>query len=235
MRVSIVLPWREGCPDRGAAFRHVTAHLAARYPDWEQVIADYPGDWSKARAIIAGAAQADGDVIVMHDTDVLVADLQTAVDRLQSAAWVVPHYYVHRLTQSATEAVYRGADPWVLTSEVVERKYRGVKTGGVVVMSRRLLLEYPPDSRFVGWGGEDESWGHLLSTMVGSPWRGNEPLIHLWHPPAPRLTRAVGSVETEALATRYRDASRHPALMQPLHREVADEARKILGEISATD
>jgi hypothetical protein len=62
------------------------------------------------------------------------------------------------------------------------------------------------DSRFVGWGQEDESWAYALQTLAGQPWRGAADLFHLWHPTPPRVERRRGSIEGWRLMKRYRKA-----------------------------
>lgn len=70
-------------------------------------------------------------------------------------------------------------------------------------------------------GQEDESWALALTCLHGQPWRGDADLIHLYHPPAPRVSRRKGSPESWALYRRYRDAARDRAAMSRLVKEAA--------------
>ncbi len=127
------------------------------------------------------------------------------------ARWVVPHGSVHRLTEEATAAVLagRGAD----LTKVVRRRYQGPAGGGIVVCTREAYDTVGGiDARFLGWGGEDLSFGWALDTLVGQHERIGVPLVHLWHPhPAPNLR---GSPEAEALVAQYRAARGVPRLMR---------------------
>jgi hypothetical protein len=127
---------------------------------------------------------------------------------------------VYRLTEAATEAVMAGAD-W--QAQLLDRPpYTGMAGGGVVVAVREALLDVPLDSRFTGWGHEDESWAMALWCLLGAPWRGQGPLVHLWHPPEPRRGQRVGSVPSWRLRNRYASVRHDAAGMRTLLGEARD-------------
>lgn len=97
-----------------------------------------------------------------------------------------------------------------------EPSYQGFAGGGITVLPVRTYLDVPLDTRFTGWGGEDEAWALALRALVGPPWRGTAPLWHLWHPPQDRASRRWGSPEARDLYLRYRRAARHPDRMRAL-------------------
>jgi hypothetical protein len=97
-----------------------------------------------------------------------------------------------------------------------ERPYEGVLGGGMFVMRRDAYEAAPMDRRFRGWGQEDISAGLAWSTLYGRPWRGMEPLWHLWHPPMPRDNRVVGSSAGLELFREYRRANHNRRLMREL-------------------
>lgn len=207
--VSVIVPWRPGCPHREAARAWLGARLAERHPDWQVVDADCADtEWNKAEAIARGVAQSFGDVLVVHDADVWCEGLPEAVQAVRNGApWAMPHGTVFRLTEAATEAALAGlVDLDDARADTLERPYRGVDGGGIVVLQRSTFERVPPDTRFRGWGGEDESWAAALSTLVGPVNRLDHPLIHFWHPPQPRQSRARGSDENHALWQAYRAA-----------------------------
>jgi len=216
--VSVIIPWRAGCPHREAAREWVGERFTREHPDWQIVDADCTDEmWNKAEAIIDGARRSFGDVLVIHDADVWCSGLPEAVAKVRNGSpWAMPHRYVRRLTEQATATVLAGADYHDHLSETMEKPYRGVDGGGIVVLSRSALETVPPDRRFRGWGGEDESWAMALSTLAGPMWRGGEPLVHLWHPPQPRLSRSVGSEENLALWGEYRAANGNVQIMRRL-------------------
>lgn len=226
--VSVVIPWRPGCPHRQAALEWVLRSYRDRHPDWQIVVgAAPPGPWCKATAVAAAVARADGDVLVVADADVWCRDAADAVAAVQRgrAAWAIPHRLVHRLTPDATATVLGGR--WDLDdainrpglSHLAERPYVGIPGGGLVVLPRSLWEDVPLDPRFRGWGGEDHAWGYALACLHGRPWRGRAPLWHLWHPPQPRLTRQIGSLESDGLRRRYAGARLDSAQMRALIEE----------------
>lgn len=223
MSVSVVVPWRSGCQHRERAWHWVQARYAAVHPSWEVVTGSSPdGPFNRSAAILDGTRRSSGEVIVVADGDVW-CDPAPAVAHLTT--WAIPHLMVHRLSPESTDRVLAGEN-WrglPLSSDNAQdsRPYKGFETGTLVVVRRDVLLDVPPDVRFVGWGQEDQAWSMALRSLVGPPWRGEDDLVHLWHPPQPRLTRVVGNAQSKDLLRRYRNARRSPSLM----RAVVEEAK----------
>lgn len=177
-------------------------------------------EWRKAAAIMNGLAQTDADVVIVADADVW-CDPRSAVDAVEAGApWAVPHGKVCRLTEEATARVLDGERPTLRRLE--QRPYAGYECGGVYVIRRDVLVDVPPDARFVGWGQEDQSQAAALRTLVGPPWRGSLNLWHLWHPPQARKSRTVGSDDGQALWRRYANARRKPDVMRVLVEEAKE-------------
>ena len=216
-QVSVIIPWRAGCPYRERSMRYVTERLASEHPDWQVTLVDSDGDpFSRAEAIQRGLRKSFGKIIVVHDSDVWVDDLPSAVAQVRSEAlWAVPHLHVHRLNEDASERYMAGAREFT-AQDYAERPYVGVRCGGVVVLKREVVEQVPPDARFRGWGGEDEAWSLALRTLVGEPWRSSEPLWHLWHPPQQRKSRAVGNEQNLALLKQYQAAKGNVLKMRRL-------------------
>lgn len=213
-QVETIIPFRGGCPHREAALAWVTARH-----DMPRVVRANDGPWVKARAVNPAMAESTADVLVISDADVWCEELPAAVDHVRThGGWAVPHRLVHRLTEHATRLLLE--EPDVLLGDVVgtieEAPYKGIIGGGLVVISRQLAEEVPLDPRFVGWGGEDVSWGRALETLGGKPWRGHAPLIHLWHPPQHREGRGGMAVDSQELMRRYEKAMRDVRRMRHL-------------------
>lgn len=212
--VAVVVPYRPGCPHRALAWDHIrnrheaagrTVHTAPG-PD---------GPWCKARAIHDAIQATSDDTLVISDADVWVDDLDTAIARTATSPAVVPHHTVHRLTESSTVDYVAGLTP----TAFAERPYKGRACGGVVVIRREVWEQTPMDPRFLGWGGEDDSWNLAITSVFGKPARLDADLWHLWHPPQDRLSRGVGNEANRDLYRRYIAAVRHPAAMAALIRE----------------
>jgi hypothetical protein len=231
-----LFPWRHGDPHRDRAADWVLEAWATHYPGVARLTTgdvdglDVDGAWCKANHVahLAALASPEADVLVVSDVDVWVdpAAVRAAVDLVTrgDVTWAVPHRDVYRLNAAATaELIARpvpGGPPAVAAGDLAERPYRGHLGGGVVVLGRRAALDVPLDPRFVGWGQEDDSWAMALVTLAGKPWRGSADLVHLWHPPQPRMNRMYGSAQGQALAARYRRASGHPVAMRGLLAEI---------------
>lgn len=225
MNVSVVVPWVAGDPWRGQAWAWVRARFVETHPDWEIVTGTCPpGPFNRSAAILDGARQASGDVLVVADADVW-CDPAEAVTRAHEVGWAVPHTLIHRLSKESTVQVLTGSDwlglPLSTDNPQDSKPYRGNETGTLVVLRSDVLFDVPPDPRFVGWGQEDQAWGAALRTLVGPPWRGPDDLVHLWHPPQPRQNRVVGSEANMHLLRRYQAARRHDDVM----RLIVDESK----------
>jgi hypothetical protein len=160
--VSVLVPWRPGCPHRDAAWAWVQSRYALEHPDWELITgACAPGPYNRSEAILDAASRAAGEVFVVADADVWV-DPQLAVERVGAAGWAIPHWHLHRLARESTELVLAGADwrglPLSTDNPQDSRPYKGHETGTLVVIRRDVLTDIPPDPRFVGWGHEDDAW-----------------------------------------------------------------------------
>lgn len=244
MSVSVLIPFRGDLSGhRALALAFVEQWWASEHPSWQvRRGVCHDGPWCKAAAVADALCRADGDVVVVADADVIAPGVAAAARLVNDGAvgWAMPHQRVHRLSEAATAAVLRGGplpDPNLSTGRgvrtpppaprPVEQMHRGVAGGGCVVLRRDLYRLAPLDPRFVGWGQEDHSWGHALTVLAGRPWREKDPLWHLWHPPARRLSpgerpgpeeytrinRACGSIAGRDLWRRYRRATTVEAIV----------------------
>jgi len=210
--VSVLVPYRADGGARDRAWAWIRRWWNAEHPGWQLVEGRCDdGPWRKAVAVDDALARADGDVLVVADADVFVAGAADAVAavRAGSAGWAVPHHRVHRLSEPATAAVLAG-EPWPRAARAgyARPPYKGVAGGGIAVLPRSTYERVPIDARFEAWGSEDLAWGAALDTVAGRHLRGSAPLVHLWHPPAPRLNAHVGSAASHALLVRWQYAAK---------------------------
>jgi hypothetical protein len=217
--VAVVVPFRPGCPHRERAWAWLRQQYANFHPDFEVIEARAPaGQWCKAAALNPAIEATEAEIIVQADADVWPFGLEEAIAAVRAGApWAIPHQMVHRLDEQASEAVIAGGD-WT-RQRLEQASYCGVAGGGVLVARRETLLTVPLDSRFLGWGNEDESHAMALNTVAGERWRGTGDLIHLWHPPQVRPHRRRGSQESWDLRYRYSQAVDDPAAMAALIEE----------------
>lgn len=208
----IIVPFHGDCPFRRDAFRWVRGEH-----HWPVTVAHGGEPWVKAAAIGPAIERSSADVLVIADADCWTDGLEAAVRAVElGASWAKPHGTVYRLTAKSSRAFMAG-EPW---TELDQQPYRGVAGGGFVVARRETLLEIPMDPRFVGWGQEDIAWAMALHCLAGPAWLGDADLIHLWHPPQPRLSRMWGSTDSKRLLKRYSAAKNDPVRMRSLIEEI---------------
>lgn len=221
MSVAVVIPVGGEDPHRAESLEWITARYRRLHPDWELHHGRCDGGWSKGAAVADGLARTDADVIVIADGDSFVPDLGPAVQTVvDGEPWAVPHRYVYRLGKNSSRNVLDGAEPVARRDGCDRRPYLGPPGGGIVVLTREAYNTVGGiDPLFLGWGGEDVSFGWALRTLVGRECRFDDPLFHLWHPHAAPLLR--GSPESEALVAKYDAATGVPRLMRAVieHRD----------------
>lgn len=222
MTVSLVVPFRAGCPYRERAWSFLRARWEATFPEWQIIVAaDGDGPWRKGAAVRRGVELATGQIVAVADADVWLDRADRGVELVRRGApWVMPFTRVARLNEKFTARVIAGEVDFAYTvrlrTALAERPYPQNAAGGMVILPRETALRIPIDPRFEGWGQEDEAWRDALETLAGPRARVDATLYHLWHPPAPRLNRAVGSKESLALRRAYTRARGKPAIMREL-------------------
>lgn len=230
MTVAIVIPAGGTDPDRTKALEWITGRYERLHPNWGIHIGECSGEWSKGAAVADGLSRTDADTIVIADGDSFIPDLTRAVTAVETGTpWVVPHRLVYRLTRSVTRHVLDDGEAIARRTDCVRRPYAGPPGGGIVVLNRDTYNAVGGiDPRFLGWGGEDVSFGWALRTLVGHELRFEAPLFHLWHPhPAPNLR---GSPESEELVARYTEATGIPRLMRAIIAGTEPEPEQWLNE-----
>lgn len=210
MTAAVVVPWRGGCEHRERALAWVTERWAA--DGFDVVVGEHAdGPWCKALAVADALARTDADTLIVADADVWpIGGMSEALAHLGPHRWVIPHMYVHRLSERGSTEFMAGAP--LSGREFADRQgqdsrpHRGTAGGGIVALTRADYQRAPLDPRFRGWGQEDISWSMALKAILGVPWRGDAPLAHLWHPPQERKNRQVGNGDNFRLHDRYRRA-----------------------------
>lgn len=207
--VEIIIPWFPALatPERTRALEWNLYRWAALGHGPPAVSVSPSERFCKADAVRAAVRSSRASCLVVADADVQPpADMATAIAKVRwdCEPWAKPFTNVYRLNKQATE-------DWFQTKHVdlgniqnlTQPPYIGIPGGGIVVISRENYELVPLDKRFIGWGGEDESWGYAMHTILGPPWVGMSNLIHLWHEPQERLNRRTGNLANEELRKKY--------------------------------
>lgn len=223
MTVEVVISWRPGCPHREAALDWVMR----RWIDtgWKITLsgAEDGHGWCRGNDVTPAIEASTADVIVVADADVWCDGIPDAIAAVETTAvWAVPHLYLLRLSEAATANVLAGA-ALEDQDDFAERPYRGHPAGTLFVIRRQAYLDAPLDSRFVGWGQEDDAANLAWTLLFGKAWRGKANCFHLWHPPQPRRSRGIGNQANFDLYRRYKIARSDPARM----RQLVEEAKAV--------
>jgi hypothetical protein len=134
-------------------------------------------------AFNVGIRHARGDVIVLHDNDLLVpADYASrCLNRMRAGFDVVNlKRFGFYLSEAHTREIF--ADRSTLTSHPPETIMQNALGGGSIAIAREAFLRIGcMDEGFIGWGGEDNEFWDRAQTLNVWPF-GSLPYVHLWHP-----------------------------------------------------
>jgi hypothetical protein len=158
--------------------------IADALPPWVRYLHTPPPrpdyDYNRAWTLNAGARTARGEVLILHDNDILVpaAYAAEALRRVREGwSFADLKRFTFYLPEAATMDYFAGAPLWPRPATVVQNLQ-----GASIVASRRAYLDLGGfDESFVGWGGEDnEFWERAES--AGRVWGwGYLPFAHLYH------------------------------------------------------
>ena len=162
------------------------ARIRPHLPAWVRYHqAPLPGGeirYGRAAAFNAGARLARGEVLILHDNDLLAPRAYAAeVWQLHRQGYETGHLgrFFFYLDRSSSERLLARTGAW--RNATVERVVENA-AGGSTAISRAAFARIGGlDEEFIGWGGEDnEFWSRCLTRKT---WNfGYLPFIHLWHP-----------------------------------------------------
>lgn len=186
--ISILIPFRDN-GTRKAQREWLHQRWLKLFPSAEIIVAEDDGldPFSKTIAVNNAYKQSSSDIIAMVDADCWIdpAILLDAAEKIRSgqASWARPCNDVYKLTKEFTKKLINFESSVDL---VIDREdYRDITKaiGFVVVFSKDQFEKVGGmDPRFRGWGGEDNAWNLMLTTLFGEAFEGNEIGFHLWHP-----------------------------------------------------
>ena len=184
-------------------------HFQATLPDWVRYLhspASKPGlPYNRSKAFNDAARIARGQLLVLHDNDLLVPSSYAAEALrifLQGYDVIQLKRFIFYLTELSTGKICRSMT--ISRRTVCEQVLENATGGGSIAVSAALYQRLGGmDEDFIGWGGEDEDfWDRCLTRTV---WEyGAMPLLHLWHSPQPgkRAVNGQGAYTAELTARR---------------------------------
>lgn len=222
-RTVVLVPRRDGQPDRDKVWAWCRAEWSRRHPDWPIFEGHHTaaeGLFNRSAAINRAAALAgDWDVAVIIDSDVLVDpdQMREAVRAaLNTGAMAQPFTVRYDLSRLGSERVMAGTTrDW---RRMTARTYTD-SVSCIIVVPRGLWNATGGfDEAFRGWGFEDNAYACAAVTMSGLPiHRVPGDLFHLWHPTAPEGKRGTPShARNKARAALYHAAIGDPDAIRRL-------------------
>lgn len=187
--LSILVPYRSDGGHRDRIFEWTQTFYKEQFPKAEICVGRNDHNlFSRSAAINDAAAKATKDVFLIVDADLLFDPslVKASLQLLSDFHWVVPYYSIRYATQESTERLLSTSPVWPLQiqvqSEEIDWSVEGI-TGGIGIIPRKSFRKVRGfDTRFLGWGGEDDAFALAANTLCGKYTRLNSNIYHLWHP-----------------------------------------------------
>ncbi|HKV38935.1 MAG TPA: galactosyltransferase-related protein, partial [Blastocatellia bacterium] len=164
------------------------AEIADSLPDWVRYIHTPVPDpnmpYCRAWAFNAGAREAKGKLLILHDNDLLAPrDYSAQAVKIARDGYEVINLKRFIFYLGAEHSKGVAAGKLALRDGAPETVMQNAEGGGSIAVLRRTYFELGGfDESFIGWGGEDnEFWERARRSKVW-PY-GYLPLVHLWHAP----------------------------------------------------
>jgi hypothetical protein len=163
--------------------------------------------YKRAETFNAGVAAARGNILILHDNDMLVPERYAAeVVAHANAGWeaIDLKRFIFYLTENETAGVLR--EQTLSLDERSEVVIQNLHGGSLAITREAYGAIGGFDETFVGWGGEDVEFWERASTRRATRF-GYLPIIHLWHAPQPEKVQANDAPAVK----RYFDLANVPA------------------------
>lgn len=208
MNIVVLVPYRPDNGIRDQAWQHLNQHYW-RQVGWPVHVGEHhDGPFNRSLAV-NHAADRDWDVAVIADSDTWVpyTQLAQAVTTAQTGVLCAAFTHVAELTEHTTSAILQGRTPTTLGVQRI--RVTDMETQSSMLAIGRDLWDRVGgfDTRFHGWGGEDNAFWKSCTLHAGPPERIPGPAYHLWHPPSAGKHRGPDYHNNLALWSRYQRAT----------------------------
>lgn len=186
--ISILIPTSANLPkERQRNFDFTLDYYTSMFPNAEifSTIDDMEeGMYCKSKAINNAAKLSTKDILLIVDADIYVKKISIieGIKKLNKYYWAIPFDRLIKLDEKQTELFIEDKKQIDISSL---KYYKTSLTIGGFQIVRRTLFDSVKgyDERFVGWGGEDNSFLFSIQCLYGKGIRvPNSYAIHLHHP-----------------------------------------------------
>jgi hypothetical protein len=160
--------------------------IEANLPAWVRYVhtpAAADADYNRAAALNAGARAARGELLVLHDNDILCpAGYASEAAARSKEGWSFQQLkrFLFYLDAKDTELLFATQDLRTDRPTTVVQNVHG----GSIAVARTAFFDIGGfDESFVGWGGEDNEFWDRAETSGAVYDFAYLPFIHLWHEP----------------------------------------------------
>jgi N-terminal domain of galactosyltransferase/Glycosyl transferase family 2 len=165
-----------------------TPEIKSALPDWVRYVhTPLPTvgmPYSRSLAFNMGVRMAKGDLLILHDNDMLVPESYAAeiLKRYKQGYELINlKRFIFYLTEAHSTDIF--SRRVLLVDRPAEAIVQNLEAGGSIAIGRAAYMSIGGfDESFVGWGGEDNEFWERAQVLTVWPY-GYLPVIHLWHPP----------------------------------------------------
>lgn len=183
MRQQIILPWRDaGCEYRRKHFEYLYDFYSGEF---DVVVGDNNGDFSRSGARNAGVANSNSEVVVIIDADnyIPVDQIKLAIKYARRRRGLVkPSKFFGYLTEEATSVFYKEGKIVNIDNMWMNKPVMDF-AGGAYVIRKDLYEDIGGfDEGFTGYGAEDDAFHALCLSKLGRISYVAGMNYHLYHP-----------------------------------------------------
>lgn len=161
-----------------------TPEITSSLPDWVRYIhTPSTDDYNRAWTLNEGVAAARGEIVVLHDNDMLVPSRYAGecVARLSEGVdFLEPKRFTFYLDENETRRVFESGE---VRTDVPATIVQNPLGGSIVARRTAYLAAGGFDESFVGWGGEDNEFWERAEVGGKASRFGYLPFVHLFHAP----------------------------------------------------
>lgn len=224
MSFSVLIPYRSDNAERDRIFDWVLKRWQIMYPNAQICIGtDNSELFSRSAARNHAYRQARCDMLVIADADTPPTEaVGKAVEKCAtSGMWYLPYGAVdyYNLAQEYSNFIL-SQDPLYKISPKDENfkfEHKLESWAGILILPRKAFETVGGyDTRFVGWGYEDNVFQLALDTLWGGHKRmDRDSLFHIWHPITPGTNfDSPTIIQNQNMWLRYKRAYGKPMSMQ---------------------